>query len=466
MVRTTSIALALAATMSTSLARAQEVTTLELGAWPDTVAALESDVRAEGTQLSVCVREDHACVPCDRYTIALDEAGSRAFGIGTCNARTGTTIVTLVDRSALFDHTHDVPRPRAIELRASVMHEVVSRGAAAEAGGSALGCTAEVRPFLRDLEHGSVVTLGSDRYELRPRHAAVSVSAHDESWVLSTEEHVAAEIEYDVIERSTGETVLSGRTALECSDVAGAGGLAPRSRLHRPVPTPRSPWAAEGELVVRSDGPARILVDGDERGRTPLSLDLSAGPHEIRAIAADGTEQQRLVPVMRDRRTTVDCFFERDSIARVPARESSTDAIARAIFDPWSDATRVLDDEPVGPAPRCNGRHLLYVDRRGHGEGSCNGTAPDDDSFQFDVSARTALRARLVNEFGGAIVLRRVGGSDDIVVEGTTADLHGTASIDLVLAPGRYAISVETPEHEAGRYRFAWSLGSARRGHT
>ena len=38
-------------------AHAQEhVTTLELGEWPDAVAALEADVGAQGRSVSVCVR--------------------------------------------------------------------------------------------------------------------------------------------------------------------------------------------------------------------------------------------------------------------------------------------------------------------------------------------------------------------------------------------------------------------------
>jgi type IV secretory pathway protease TraF len=57
------------------------------------------------------------------------------------------------------------------------------------------------------------------------------------------------------------------------------------------------PVAGEGELVVtsRPDG-ARVVVDGDDRGATPLTITLSAGAHVIEVRAGTGTP--RVIPLM------------------------------------------------------------------------------------------------------------------------------------------------------------------------
>jgi hypothetical protein len=62
----------------------------------------------------------------------------------------------------------------------------------------------------------------------------------------------------------------------------------------RPAP---GPVEGEGELVVtsRPDG-ARVLVDGNDRGATPLPIPLSAGAHVIEVRA--GTGEPRVIPLM------------------------------------------------------------------------------------------------------------------------------------------------------------------------
>jgi hypothetical protein len=57
------------------------------------------------------------------------------------------------------------------------------------------------------------------------------------------------------------------------------------------------PVEGEGELVVtsRPDG-ARVVVDGDDRGATPLTVSLSAGAHVIEVRA--GTGEPRVIPLM------------------------------------------------------------------------------------------------------------------------------------------------------------------------
>lgn len=62
----------------------------------------------------------------------------------------------------------------------------------------------------------------------------------------------------------------------------------------RPAP---GPVAGEGELVVTSrPDAAKVIVDGSERGVTPLTVTLSAGAHVVEVRA--GTGEPRVIPLM------------------------------------------------------------------------------------------------------------------------------------------------------------------------
>jgi hypothetical protein len=62
-------------------------------------------------------------------------------------------------------------------------------------------------------------------------------------------------------------------------------------------PTPGGPVAGEGELVVTSRPTgARVTIDGTERGVTPLTLALPAGPHVVEVRAAGG--EPRVIPLV------------------------------------------------------------------------------------------------------------------------------------------------------------------------
>jgi hypothetical protein len=62
----------------------------------------------------------------------------------------------------------------------------------------------------------------------------------------------------------------------------------------RPAP---GPAAGEGELVVTSrPDAAKVIVDGSERGVTPLTVTLSAGAHVVEVRA--GTGEPRVIPLM------------------------------------------------------------------------------------------------------------------------------------------------------------------------
>ena len=194
------------------------VITLDGRDWPDVVTGFEADVHSQGHSVSLCVRDDAmgVCLPCGSYTLAFDEIGAQAFAVSACDPASRATQVTLVDRSVLFDHSHTVPRPRAITVRAAIVSAIETSGGAASTGGSALGCTARVRPYLRDLEHGTNVYLGPDEYDVHVTAMGVDVSMLGNGWMLASESRVASDVGYDVIERSSGETVMTGHASLEC----------------------------------------------------------------------------------------------------------------------------------------------------------------------------------------------------------------------------------------------------------
>jgi hypothetical protein len=62
----------------------------------------------------------------------------------------------------------------------------------------------------------------------------------------------------------------------------------------RPAP---GPVDGEGELVVTSrPASAKVIVDGAERGETPLTVALPAGPHVVEVRA--GTGEPRVIPLV------------------------------------------------------------------------------------------------------------------------------------------------------------------------
>jgi hypothetical protein len=214
------VALVLGVSLAATVARADAtVGTLDQHTWPDVVATLQADLGSQGRHVPICVRDagQGACRPCGTYALTLDAAGQHAFTVGACDPATGATDLTLIDRSALFDHNHDVARPRAIELRADVLSSVVASGGAASTGGSALGCTSRVRPFLHDLERGADVELTPDRYDVRVLHAGIDVTALGVGWMLVSESRIDTAVDYEVIERRSGERVMAGHATLECT---------------------------------------------------------------------------------------------------------------------------------------------------------------------------------------------------------------------------------------------------------
>jgi hypothetical protein len=225
-----------------------------VGGWPDTVSALQHDPHAEGAHLSVRVIDavGHRA-RCGGYALTLDEAGARAFRVGACDPSDDATELVLVSRTDLFSHDGVVPRPRAVTLMATEVRHGDATGGAEVTGGSALDCSVGIRPYLDDLEHGTVVYLRGDRFAVRPTDTAVSVQAVPDGWSLHAHARESLTIVYDVIDRQTGEVVLQSEATLLCSSVPSDGDPA----LRRPAAP-----------SVPSDPASRVVVlSGDDPGR-------------------------------------------------------------------------------------------------------------------------------------------------------------------------------------------------------
>jgi len=193
------------------------VSSLEVGGWPETVATLEADRGAQGSAVHIVVLDnDGHRASCGRYSLALDELGARAFTIGACDSSSSATELVLRSRADLFSHDGPVPRPRVIRLVATEVRYADAAGGAGVTGGAALDCSVGVRPFLDDLEHGGVVYLRSDRYEVRPTQTTVQVSVEPDGWSLHARSATSLSIDYDVVDRTTHEVVLSDHAMLSC----------------------------------------------------------------------------------------------------------------------------------------------------------------------------------------------------------------------------------------------------------
>jgi hypothetical protein len=224
--------------------------TVEVGGWAETIASLETDLHAEGRLIHVVVFDHSArLAACGRYGLALDPAGARAFAIGACDPATNATELRLVSRTELFAHDGPVPRPLAIALSATEVRVGADMGGAALTGGAALDCSIRVRPFLDDLEHGTVVYLQPDRYDVRPTETTVLVSVEPDGWSLHARASAALIISYEVVERASGAVVLRDRATLGCSDA---------SRVASAVPEEPVSSRAARVLVLESTHLPRI----------------------------------------------------------------------------------------------------------------------------------------------------------------------------------------------------------------
>lgn len=273
--RTATLALLSSLVLGTPLAaRAQDdalaIDVVGEAGWPEAVATLQHDVGAQGRHLSVrVVGRDGQLAPCGYYALTFDEAGARAFAIGACDPATQATDLTLTSRTDLFAHDGIVPRPRTIRLAATAVRRGDSVGGAAITGGSALDCSVGIRPYLDDLEHGTVVYLTRDRFEVRPADTAITVEAWSDGWSLRGHALASLTIRYDVVDRATSEVVLSSEATLTCTDGS--------------TTTPHA--APEREPTLEERAASVVVTSSDDPGRAAEVV----GVLDVTGAQADGT---------------------------------------------------------------------------------------------------------------------------------------------------------------------------------
>jgi hypothetical protein len=257
------------------------VTTRESGDWATTVDRLQRSPETAGQSLHVVVSEGSRPLDCNSYRLAFDEPVARAFQIAACEPD-GTTLVRLVDRSALFDHEDGRSRPRAVVIGVTQVRHASAVGRADNSGGSELRCSLAVRPYRDDLEHGTREYLTPERYQLRVTSVGVSAEASRDGWTVRGG---AAEVSYEVVDPQHGmDVVVRDRVRLACT----------RENTPAPVESPATvapPLSSDGPgtlVHVESDA-SGLRIDGqDYQYRADVRL---AGQHEI----ALGSYEQRTV---------------------------------------------------------------------------------------------------------------------------------------------------------------------------
>jgi hypothetical protein len=142
---------------------------------------------------------------------------------------------------------------------------------------------------------------------------------------------------------------------------------------------PPAPVAAPpivGSLLVRSTPPgARVLVDGRDRGRTPVTVgNLSRGAHSVRVIR-DGYEPDErevtVTSVQRAHSMTVRLSPRRVEAASAVSRPAAPSSAPLTVESRPAGAAVFLDGRLVGTTPLvvpavAAGEHALHLDRDGY----------------------------------------------------------------------------------------------------
>ncbi len=223
---------------SPARADALRIETLGEHTWPASVAALQTERSSEGRVVSVVVKEtDGQRLHCGTYALGLDQVGSEAFEIESCDSATDATAVRLVHRAALFEHGDVVSHPRAPRIVASRTQTGTASGGAKSGAESTVDCSVAVHPFVRDLENGGRVDLAPGRYALRTRNDDVEVKPASDGWTFVAPRGSHLTVEYFVTDLQKEQVVLNDRVTMNCSvqTSAGSGGAPPPIVTHTPV---------------------------------------------------------------------------------------------------------------------------------------------------------------------------------------------------------------------------------------
>jgi hypothetical protein len=123
---------------------------------------------------------------------------------------------------------------------------------------------------------------------------------------------------------------------------------------------PGAPRAGEGELVVQSRPvAARVSIDGEERGVTPLTLSLPSGAHVLEVQS--GKSEPRVIPLAIRAGVQTAQYIELQNVAMTGSLDIRSDPSgARVTIDGQARGTTPVTVRDLAP-----GEHQVVIDARG-----------------------------------------------------------------------------------------------------
>ncbi|MFO0653401.1 MAG: hypothetical protein U0326_44685 [Polyangiales bacterium] len=488
------------------------VTTIERGAWPATVAALQTDLRSEGTVLHVLVSDEGGRrARCGGYVLSFDAVGEAAFGVGACDPRTQATSVVLRHRAALFEHGDLIARPLPVAITAIETRSTSVSGSAASGGGSEVACSVAVRPFLRDMESGAVVHLPPGRFVLRPLASGVTAVVDTDGWNLIGAT-AGLVIDYEVVDTQRREVVLRDRATLSCGSSPVTPGAPPRVDPACPDAIPLVPGAvvqgdtatASHRLQPRCGGstanPEQVYaLQLPSRSRVSLRLTSAfdgvlsvrsgcdpASP-EVACNDDAGDTRHSALDVTLDAGTHfvfVDGWGTSGAgtyslVATVTSLEASTVVVAVGAPDvsfvapppvvavaPPEPPLRVSTCEQATPLPHDGAVHdetSGYANQRGASCGS--GARSPERVYALTLTRRARVRLRLTSTFDGVLYVRSgCSQGAEIACNDDAGDTRHSA-LDVTLDAGTWFVFVDGyGEHQSGSFDLSCSVDELRSG--
>lgn len=440
------------------------VRTLEHGDWAASMAALQTDLRSQGTVLHVVVEDAHGTrASCGGYQLLLDDAGSRAFDVGRCDPATGATELVLVDRMALFVHGDVVARPRSIGVAAIEVRHGSARGGARTSAQTELRCSLAVRPYLVDLATGARVPATPDRFELRPVGRGVTIQPLGDGWAIRAG---LVRIEYELVDRRTAEVVLRETVALHCGSEPPA---SPPSETRSGEIIELVPGRVfRGATMTRGLFDHRGSCGGDEgpeqwyvvRLASPTLLTLRLVSEfdaalYVREGAIDGPEI-----ACRDRYARLETLSINLDAGVYYVAVDGTGTHGRYRLTSFEDP---VDPRALGPVPQAElSNHQTLeaelVPARSLYAASCGGEHAPEHVYRFRLDRPTFVSLRLASRFDAALYLLEANGAE-IECRSAVGLPHETrrSRIGAELGPGTYYVVVdgERATTPLGRYRLA-----------
>lgn len=427
-------------------ARAQlSVRTLEHGEWASSVAALQTDLGSQGRSIHVVVGRAQRS-PCGSYQLALDDHASRAFDVGACDPSTGATELRLVDRLALFEIGDVVARPRRIGVAAIELRYGRAAGGASLRAETELRCSIAARPYLVDDATGERVLATPDRFELRPVGEGAVIEASGDDWTIRSG---AVRIEYELVDRASGEVVLHETVALRCG-----------------APRPAAQHAGRDVIELVPDrvfrGATLTRRRGDDRG----SCGGDAGPEQWYVVHLDAPARLGLRLVSEFDATL---YVREGSIAgaEIACRDdhalletldinlpagvyyvavdgSGTHGRYRLMEFADPADPRALEGEPHGPIANHQRIDAELVPAPSSYEASCGGDQAPEHVYWFRVHRPSFVALRLASFFDASLYLLAADGAELECRSaiGLQRDMR-RSSLRAEVAPGLYYVVVD-----------------------